>query len=143
MSLSSGASSEAAAGAACPSPASCASAAAQGGIRDTIAAAIDALGLHHGPVHAECRINDRGVWILEVAARGYRQQRERRQSQARVGELRVEAAAEEGERVVMISHATISGDPVFHRADVRNVAVTVQDSGKAPDGRCRSSSRRS
>jgi D-alanine-D-alanine ligase-like ATP-grasp enzyme len=28
-----------------------------------------ALGLHHGPVHAECRANDRGVYVLEVAAR--------------------------------------------------------------------------
>ena len=28
-----------------------------------------ALGLRHGPVHAEFRINDRGVWPIEVAAR--------------------------------------------------------------------------
>jgi biotin carboxylase len=28
-----------------------------------------ALGLRHGPVHAECRVNDRGVFVLEVAAR--------------------------------------------------------------------------
>ena len=27
------------------------------------------LGLYHGPVHAECRINDRGVFVLEIAAR--------------------------------------------------------------------------
>lgn len=32
-------------------------------------AAIQALGLRHGPVHAEMRVNDRGVWMLEVAAR--------------------------------------------------------------------------
>jgi hypothetical protein len=25
--------------------------------------------LHHGPVHAECRVNARGVFVLEVAAR--------------------------------------------------------------------------
>jgi predicted ATP-grasp superfamily ATP-dependent carboligase len=31
--------------------------------------AIEALGLRHGPVHAEMRVNDRGVWMLEVAAR--------------------------------------------------------------------------
>lgn len=31
--------------------------------------ACDAYGLIEGPVHAECRINDQGVWILEVAAR--------------------------------------------------------------------------
>lgn len=38
-----------------------------------IAAAVEraagALGLHHGPIHAECRVNQRGVFILEVAAR--------------------------------------------------------------------------
>ena len=31
--------------------------------------ACDAYGLQHGPVHAECRINDQGVWIVEVTAR--------------------------------------------------------------------------
>ena len=34
-----------------------------------IARAVEALGLRHGPVHAECRVNDRGVGVLEVAAR--------------------------------------------------------------------------
>jgi biotin carboxylase len=38
-------------------------------IREAIAAAVRALGLHHGPVHAECRVNDNGVFVLEVAAR--------------------------------------------------------------------------
>ena len=28
-----------------------------------------AYGLSEGPIHAECRINDEGVWIIEVAAR--------------------------------------------------------------------------
>lgn len=28
-----------------------------------------AYGLREGPVHAECRINERGVWVLEAAAR--------------------------------------------------------------------------
>ena len=28
-----------------------------------------ALGLRHGPIHAECRVNDGGVFVLEVAAR--------------------------------------------------------------------------
>ena len=28
-----------------------------------------ALGLRHGPIHAECRVNDEGVFVLEVAAR--------------------------------------------------------------------------
>ena len=32
-------------------------------------AAVAALGLNHGPVHAEMRVNDAGVWMLEVAAR--------------------------------------------------------------------------
>ena len=35
----------------------------------TTEAAIQALGLTEGPVHAEMRVNQRGVWMLEVAAR--------------------------------------------------------------------------
>jgi biotin carboxylase len=31
--------------------------------------AVRAIGLHHGPVHAECRVNETGVYVLEVAAR--------------------------------------------------------------------------
>lgn len=31
--------------------------------------AIQALDLTHGPIHAEMRLNERGVWMLEVAAR--------------------------------------------------------------------------
>ncbi len=38
-------------------------------ISETVAAASRAMGLYHGPVHAECRVNDRGVYVLEVAAR--------------------------------------------------------------------------
>ena len=38
-------------------------------IRDAVVAAAHALGLRHGPVHAECRVNDQGVYVLEVAAR--------------------------------------------------------------------------
>jgi len=38
-------------------------------IVDAIAASAGALGLRHGPVHAECRVNDQGVYVLEVAAR--------------------------------------------------------------------------
>jgi biotin carboxylase len=34
-----------------------------------VAGASKALGLHHGPIHAECRVNSRGVFVLEVAAR--------------------------------------------------------------------------
>ena len=35
----------------------------------TTESAVRALGLTHGPVHAEMRVNQRGVWMLEVAAR--------------------------------------------------------------------------
>ena len=38
-------------------------------LRAGISDACAAYGLREGPIHAECRINDRGVWILEVAAR--------------------------------------------------------------------------
>jgi len=38
-------------------------------IRDAVAAAAAALDLQHGPIHAECRVNDDGVHVLEVAAR--------------------------------------------------------------------------
>jgi hypothetical protein len=36
---------------------------------ETTAAAVNALGLWHGPVHAELRWNQAGTWILEVAGR--------------------------------------------------------------------------
>jgi biotin carboxylase len=32
-------------------------------------AAVDALGLREGPIHAELRHNDRGAWLIELAAR--------------------------------------------------------------------------
>lgn len=38
-------------------------------LKDVIAQACQAYGLREGPVHAECRINDDGVYVLEVAAR--------------------------------------------------------------------------
>jgi biotin carboxylase len=41
----------------------------QEAIVDTASRAVEALGLSHGPVHAEMRVNARGVWMLEVAAR--------------------------------------------------------------------------
>jgi biotin carboxylase len=41
----------------------------QRALRETISAACAAYGLREGPIHAECRINGQGVWILEVAAR--------------------------------------------------------------------------
>jgi len=38
-------------------------------IHDAVAAACQILGLHHGPIHAEARLNEQGIFILEVAAR--------------------------------------------------------------------------
>ena len=38
-------------------------------IEETARAAVRALGLRHGPIHAEMRVNQDGVWMLEVAAR--------------------------------------------------------------------------
>jgi biotin carboxylase len=35
----------------------------------TTECAVRALGLTHGPIHAEMRVNPRGIWMLEVAAR--------------------------------------------------------------------------
>jgi formate-dependent phosphoribosylglycinamide formyltransferase (GAR transformylase) len=46
-----------------------ASAIGQQRITAAIATAAAALGLTHGPVHAECRVNGDGVYVLEVAAR--------------------------------------------------------------------------
>ncbi len=43
--------------------------ATQTDIRIAISDAAGALGLHHGPIHAECRVNSTGVFVLEVAAR--------------------------------------------------------------------------
>lgn len=42
---------------------------AQDEIRHTITRAAAAIGLCHGPIHAECRVNERGVFVLEIAAR--------------------------------------------------------------------------
>ena len=45
------------------------SAADQRRLEQAVAAAVGALGLRHGPVHAECRVNEAGVFVIEVAAR--------------------------------------------------------------------------
>jgi len=45
------------------------SAAEQRRMEQAVADAVGALGLRHGPVHAECRVNEVGVFVLEVAAR--------------------------------------------------------------------------
>jgi phosphoribosylaminoimidazole carboxylase (NCAIR synthetase) len=42
---------------------------AQQAITACAQAAVDALGLQEGPVHAELRHNDRGAWLIELAAR--------------------------------------------------------------------------
>ncbi len=41
----------------------------QAQIRDTTTRAARALGLTDGPIHAELRLNDAGIWMLELAAR--------------------------------------------------------------------------
>jgi biotin carboxylase len=41
----------------------------QEAVTATVARSCEAYGLREGPVHAECRINEQGVWVLEVAAR--------------------------------------------------------------------------
>ncbi len=44
-------------------------AAVQHAFVETTRQAVRALGLYHGPIHAEMRVNAAGVWMLEVAAR--------------------------------------------------------------------------
>ena len=41
----------------------------QRAIGDAVRRAVSAIGLRHGPIHAECRVNANGVFVLEVAAR--------------------------------------------------------------------------
>ena len=41
----------------------------QNQIHDVVSDACKILGLQHGPIHAEARLNEQGVFILEVAAR--------------------------------------------------------------------------
>jgi biotin carboxylase len=48
---------------------STASADTQRRIVTTMASACHAIGLRHGPIHAECRVNGEQVYVLEVAAR--------------------------------------------------------------------------
>lgn len=38
-------------------------------VAETTARAARALGLRHGPVHAELRLNPQGVWVIEIAGR--------------------------------------------------------------------------
>lgn len=41
----------------------------QQAVDGAVSAAARAIGLWHGPIHAECRVNATGVYVLEVAAR--------------------------------------------------------------------------
>ncbi len=41
----------------------------QAAIQQQVQNACRAYGLREGPIHAECRVNEEGAWILEVAAR--------------------------------------------------------------------------
>jgi biotin carboxylase len=41
----------------------------QAQIVSAVAAGASAIGLRYGPLHAECRVNDRGAYLLEIAAR--------------------------------------------------------------------------
>ena len=41
----------------------------QSRIVSTVVAGASAIGLRNGPLHAECRVNERGVYVLEIAAR--------------------------------------------------------------------------
>jgi hypothetical protein len=41
----------------------------QSQIVSTVVAGAFAMGLRNGPLHAECRVNERGVYVLEIAAR--------------------------------------------------------------------------
>jgi biotin carboxylase len=41
----------------------------QNALGDCAARAVAALGLTHGPIHAEFRVNDDGPWVLEIAPR--------------------------------------------------------------------------
>ncbi len=43
--------------------------AAQRAIVECTEQAVAAVGLRHGPLHAELRVNDQGAWLLEMAAR--------------------------------------------------------------------------
>jgi biotin carboxylase len=38
--------------------------------RDTVKRAVQALGLENGAFHCECMVNNDGVWLIELAARG-------------------------------------------------------------------------
>jgi len=38
-------------------------------VKRVLSGACERLELRHGPVHAECRLNGRGIWIIDIASR--------------------------------------------------------------------------
>ncbi|WP_298138098.1 ATP-grasp domain-containing protein [Acidiferrobacter sp.] len=38
-------------------------------VREVVERGARAYGLHEGPIHAECRLNAEGIWVIEIAAR--------------------------------------------------------------------------
>ena len=89
-------------------------------ILDAVVAAAGALGLRHGPVHAECRVNDQGVYVLEVAARPI--------GGLCAKSLRFERAGQHGGAApleeVLLRHA-LGGDISGYRREARASAVMM------------------
>lgn len=87
--------------------------AAQQAIAATAQAAATALGLVEGPVHAELRYNDRGPWVIELAARpiGGRCSAALRFETQEEGSGKREALLEE----VLVRHALSMDLPAFQR----------------------------
>ena len=90
-------------------------AAVQKAIAETAQAAVTALGLLEGPVHAELRHNDRGPWLIELAARpiGGRCGAALRFETGEEGRGKREASLEE----LIVGHALAMKLPAFHRED--------------------------
>ena len=88
---------------------------AQQAIAVTAQAAATALGLVEGPIHAELRYNDRGPWLIELAARpiGGRCSSALRFETREEGSGKREALLEE----VIVRHALSMDLPAFHRED--------------------------
>ena len=88
---------------------------AQGAIAATAQAAAMALGLSEGPVHAELRHNDRGAWLIEIAARpiGGRCSGALRFNIGEEGRGKGEGSLEE----LIVRHALGMDSPAFRRED--------------------------
>jgi len=88
---------------------------AQQAIAACAQAAVDALGLREGPIHAEIRHNDRGAWLIELAARpigGRCSGALRFESRGAAGEMR-ETSLEE----IIIRHALGMELPTLEREE--------------------------